>query len=118
MREHNLSCSRSRGESSVFVLDSKTSECLHYEHIQGFPRTSTITIPREILTAHPEIDIRNDLIDCCIDVCSVEVIIDLTISLIVLSNQKKKKKLLSRFFHCFKTTLIISISEETLFMGF
>ncbi|KAJ7285945.1 nucleotide-diphospho-sugar transferase [Mycena rebaudengoi] len=46
---------RAQGDSSVFVLDAETSECLHYEH------------------AHPEIDIRNDLIDCSIDVCSVEV---------------------------------------------
>lgn len=97
----------------MFVLDSKTSECLHYEHIQGFPRTTTITIPREILTAHPEVDIRNDLIDCYIDVCSVEVIIDLTFFFFMHSNL-----LLSRFLHCFKTTLIISISEETLFMEF
>lgn len=80
VRDYNQSCSRARGESSVFVLDSKTSECLHYEHIQGFPRTTAITIPREILTAHPEVDIRNDLIDCYIDVCSVEVIIDLAFS--------------------------------------
>lgn len=88
---YNLSCSRARGESSVFVLDSKSSECLHYEHIQGFPRTTTITIPREILTAHPEVDIRNDLIDCYIDVCSVEVIIDF--SLVMLANLKEKKNL-------------------------
>ena len=84
VRGYKLSCSRARGESSVFVLDSKTSECLHYEHVQGFPRTSTITIPREILTAHPEVDIRNDLIDCYIDVCSVEVIIVLTFSFVLL----------------------------------
>lgn len=58
----------------MFVLDSKTSECLHYEHMQGFPRTTSITIPRAILTTHPEVEIRNDLIDCSIDVCSVEVI--------------------------------------------
>jgi translation initiation factor eIF-2B subunit epsilon len=30
-------------------------------------------IPREVLESHPEIEIRNDLIDCSIDVCSVEV---------------------------------------------
>ena len=89
VRDYSLSCSRARGESSVFVLDSKTSECLHYEHIQGSPRTTTITIPREILTAHPEVDIRNDLIDCYIDVCSVEVIIDLIFSFTMLSGLKK-----------------------------
>ncbi|KAF8163214.1 nucleotide-diphospho-sugar transferase, partial [Crassisporium funariophilum] len=64
---------RARGESSIFVLDSETSECLHYEHVQGYPRKNGINIPREILEAHPEVEIRNDLIDCSIDVCSVEV---------------------------------------------
>ncbi|PPQ70755.1 hypothetical protein CVT25_000076 [Psilocybe cyanescens] len=64
---------RAKGESSVFVLDPKTSECLHYEHIQGYPATKSISVPREILTDHPEVDIRNDLLDCSIDVCSVEV---------------------------------------------
>ncbi|KAF8902045.1 nucleotide-diphospho-sugar transferase [Gymnopilus junonius] len=64
---------RPRGESSVFVLDPETSECLHYEHVQGYPRTKVVNIPREILEAHPEVDIRNDLLDCSIDVCSVEV---------------------------------------------
>lgn len=73
----------------MFVLDSQTSECLHYEHIQGYPRTTSITIPREILTAHPEVDIRNDLIDCSIDVCSVEVTNDVTSSLVLLLRKKK-----------------------------
>lgn len=64
---------RARGESAVFVLDPETSECLHYEHLQGYPAKKGINIPREILAAHSELDIRNDLLDCSIDVCSVEV---------------------------------------------
>lgn len=64
---------RSRGESGVFVLDPDTSECLHYEPVIGYPPKMHAGIPREILAEHPEVDIRNDLIDCCIDVCSVEV---------------------------------------------
>ncbi|KAI0647184.1 nucleotide-diphospho-sugar transferase [Trametes meyenii] len=64
---------RSRGESGVFVLDPDTSECLHYEPTIGYPATPSIKIPREILEEHPEVEIRNDLIDCSIDVCSVEV---------------------------------------------
>lgn len=64
---------RPRGETSVFVLDSETSECLHYEAVQGYPPKSHARIPREILNEHPEVEIRNDLIDCFIDVCSVEV---------------------------------------------
>lgn len=57
----------------MFVLDPETSECLHYEPVIGYPAKTHAKIPREILAEHPEVDIRNDLIDCCIDVCSVEV---------------------------------------------
>ncbi|KAJ7470669.1 nucleotide-diphospho-sugar transferase [Mycena latifolia] len=64
---------RAQGDSSVFVLDAETSECLHYEPVSAYPQTTMTRIPREVLEAHPEIDIRNDLIDCSIDVCSVEV---------------------------------------------
>jgi len=68
-----LDFGRSKGDSSVFVLDAETSECLYYEPVMGYPPTTLTRIPREILVSHPEIEIRNDLIDCSIDVCSVEV---------------------------------------------
>ncbi|KAL5529232.1 hypothetical protein ACEPAG_5217 [Sanghuangporus baumii] len=64
---------RPRGETSAFVLDSKTQECLHYEAIRGYPPQSHARMPREILKEHPELEIRNDLIDCGIDICSLEV---------------------------------------------
>ena len=64
---------RSKGEAGVFVLDAETSECLHYESVLGFPPTKHVQIPREVLAEHPEVEIRYDLIDCAIDVCSVEV---------------------------------------------
>lgn len=57
----------------MFVLDANTSECLHYEPVTGHPTKSIAHIPREVLAEHPEVEIRNDLIDCSIDVCSVEV---------------------------------------------
>ncbi|KXN85472.1 putative translation initiation factor eIF-2B subunit epsilon [Leucoagaricus sp. SymC.cos] len=62
---------RARGESSIFVVDPATSECLHYESITGFPSTKVAKMPREILAEHSEVEIRNDLIDCSIDVCVV-----------------------------------------------
>ncbi|KAL1667737.1 nucleotide-diphospho-sugar transferase [Schizophyllum commune] len=65
--------SRMKGDSSMFVIDPETSECLHYEHIPGYPLKKHAHIPREIFAEHPEVEIRNDLIDCQIDVCSVEV---------------------------------------------
>jgi translation initiation factor eIF-2B subunit epsilon len=64
---------RSRGESSVFVLDKATSECLHYVPLLGHPPTSVVRIPRELFKNHSKISIRNDLIDCSIDICSPEV---------------------------------------------
>ncbi|TDL27353.1 nucleotide-diphospho-sugar transferase [Rickenella mellea] len=64
---------RPQGETSVFVLDAETSQCLHYESVPGHPPKAKAHIPREILVEHPEFDIRNDLIDCGIDICSVEV---------------------------------------------
>lgn len=69
---HERTC-RSRGDSAVFVLDAQTSECLHYEPVTGYPPTTLARIPREILAEHPEVELRNDLIDCSIDICSVEV---------------------------------------------
>lgn len=64
---------RSRADYGIFVLDSQTSQCLHYEAAVGYPPTRRVQIPRDVLAEHPEVEIRNDLIDCCIDVCSVEV---------------------------------------------
>ncbi|KAF5391348.1 hypothetical protein D9757_002006 [Collybiopsis confluens] len=64
---------RSRADSAIFVLDSGTSECLHYQPVMGYPPASVAAIPREILATHPDIEIRNDFMDCSIDICSVEV---------------------------------------------
>ncbi|TFY50681.1 hypothetical protein EVG20_g11387, partial [Dentipellis fragilis] len=64
---------RSRGDSAVYVMDTDTSECLHYEAVTGYPPKSIARIPREVLDNHRNIEIRNDFIDCAIDVCSVEV---------------------------------------------
>ncbi|KAI0256752.1 nucleotide-diphospho-sugar transferase [Lactifluus subvellereus] len=62
---------RSKADSAVFVLDQDTSECLHYEPTTGYPPKKIAKIPRDILGTHPNIEIRNDLIDCSIDVPSL-----------------------------------------------
>jgi translation initiation factor eIF-2B subunit epsilon len=56
----------------VFVLDQDTSECLHYEPVTGYPPKHIARIPRDILEGHPNLEIRNDLVDCSIDVCALE----------------------------------------------
>ncbi|KZT60474.1 nucleotide-diphospho-sugar transferase [Calocera cornea HHB12733] len=61
------------GDASVFVLDPTTSECVHYESILAEPAKRSIMLPREVMEKHHEVEVRNDLIDCSIDVCSVDV---------------------------------------------
>jgi len=61
------------GESSIFVIDEKTSECLYYDSLKLFPRKRRMVVSMEVFDKHSNVQIRNDLIDCQIDICSVEV---------------------------------------------
>ncbi|KAG2171432.1 hypothetical protein INT43_009093 [Umbelopsis isabellina] len=65
--------SRARGEESIFVIDPTTSECVHFEPLETFPRTKRVDLNTEIFERHTEIECRNDLIDPLIDICSMEV---------------------------------------------
>ncbi|KAJ3068743.1 hypothetical protein HK102_007097, partial [Quaeritorhiza haematococci] len=65
--------SRARGEECLFVLDAKTNECLQYESLEMYPRRRKVGLNAELFKHHPELAIRNDLIDCQIDICSIEV---------------------------------------------
>ncbi|KAI1312621.1 hypothetical protein EDD11_002930 [Mortierella claussenii] len=68
--------SRSVGDGSLFVLDQASKECLHYQPVKAFKSTRQdrrMTMDMEIFEKHPEIQIRNDLMDCQVDICSVEV---------------------------------------------
>jgi translation initiation factor eIF-2B subunit epsilon len=57
---------------STFVLDPTKDRCLHYEEAsRGTQFTSQID--PELLKA-PEIDVRQDLIDCRIDICTPDVL--------------------------------------------
>lgn len=64
--------------SPVFVIDPTKDRCVHYEEIRSkreAPGAPThLTIDPELLTSHGEIDIRQDLIDCNIDICTPEVL--------------------------------------------
>lgn len=56
-----------------FVVDPDTDACVHYEQLR--PRESPrLDIPEEVLKEHVEIDVREDLIDCGIDICTPEVL--------------------------------------------
>ncbi|CAG8591404.1 4095_t:CDS:2 [Cetraspora pellucida] len=62
-----------QGESPIFVLDGKTNECVHCETVELCPRKRRITMDMEVFKKHADVQIRNDLIDCQVDMCSVEV---------------------------------------------
>ncbi|PVG02792.1 nucleotide-diphospho-sugar transferase [Serendipita vermifera] len=63
---------RPKGENAIFTLDADTKECLHYEGVPAVPKLSNATIPKALLKGH-ELEVRYDLIDCGIDVCSADV---------------------------------------------
>jgi len=63
---------RPKGETAVFTLDAETNECLHYEGVPAVPKLGKASIPKALLKGR-ELEVRYDLIDCGIDVCSADV---------------------------------------------
>ncbi|CCO28051.1 translation initiation factor eIF-2B epsilon subunit [Rhizoctonia solani AG-1 IB] len=60
-------------EKNIFVLDAHTNECVYYEYQQANPPKQKFSFLREIFNKHPDVDVRTDLMDCSIDICSVDV---------------------------------------------
>ena len=56
----------------TFVIDPTRERCLHYEEVPA-ALSSHPTMDPEILS-YPEIDIRQDLFDCRIDICTPDVL--------------------------------------------
>ncbi|MCJ1391974.1 hypothetical protein MMC18_008487 [Xylographa bjoerkii] len=66
---------KSRGRRPVFVIDPKKERCLHYEEMTRRPAGGRyINIDPELLSTHGEIEIREDLIDCYVDICTPDVL--------------------------------------------
>lgn len=67
---------KSSSFAPVFVIDPTKDRCLHYEeiHYHSPERPNHLTIDTEIITSHAELDIRQDLIDCSIDICTPDVL--------------------------------------------
>ncbi|KAG8895449.1 hypothetical protein FRC01_012355, partial [Tulasnella sp. 417] len=59
------------GDATVIVMNAETSQCVHYEYMQ---RDKTdFDLPAEVITKHRDLDVRIDLLDCGIDICSPDV---------------------------------------------
>lgn len=55
----------------MVVLDAETSQCVHYEHVP-YGKTE-FELPAEVISAHRDMDVRIDLLDCGIDICTPDV---------------------------------------------
>jgi len=67
-----LTC-RCQADLGVFCIDPKTDRCVYYEEMVRHGRKKQISMPPELFKRHPQIEIRGDLIDCSIDICSPDV---------------------------------------------
>ena len=66
---------KSKGSRPVFVIDPNAERCLYYEEMGSRRgRSRHITLDPELLTSNAEIDVRDDLIDCHIDICTLDVL--------------------------------------------
>lgn len=66
---------KSAGRRPVFVLDPSKERCLHYEETNCNTGGGTnIDIDPDLLSSYSELEIREDLIDCYIDICTPDVL--------------------------------------------
>ena len=66
---------KSRGRRPVFIIDPKKERCLHYEEMTRRPAGGRyVNIEPELLSTYGEIDVREDLIDCYVDICTPDVL--------------------------------------------
>ncbi|KAL8768446.1 MAG: hypothetical protein Q9209_005352 [Squamulea sp. 1 TL-2023] len=66
---------KTASQRPVFVLNPNTDRCLHYEEIYSAGRQGRqVTLDPELLSPHSEIEVREDLIDCHIDICTPDVL--------------------------------------------
>lgn len=65
---------KSKGITPVFVIDPRKNRCLHYEEMNPLQANKYVNIDPDLLTEHTEMEIRTDLIDCGIDICTPDVL--------------------------------------------
>lgn len=67
--------SKSTGRKPVFVIDPEAERCVHYEE-SGHQKNENryIKLDPALLTAHGQLEVRGDLIDCYIDICTPDVL--------------------------------------------
>ena len=66
---------KSKARQPVFIIDPQADRCLHYEEIgQRKGGSHYVTLDPDLSKEHAEIEVREDLIDCYIDICTPDVL--------------------------------------------
>jgi translation initiation factor eIF-2B subunit epsilon len=65
---------KSQGITPVFVIDPSKKRCLHYEEMHPLQANKYVNLDPDLLSEHSEMEIRTDLIDCGIDICTPDVL--------------------------------------------
>ncbi|KAL1310843.1 hypothetical protein AAFC00_001077 [Neodothiora populina] len=65
---------KSQDITPVFVIDPTKDRCVHYEQMRPHQTSRFVNIDPDILKEHAEIEVRQDLIDCGIDICTPDVL--------------------------------------------
>ncbi|KAI4137454.1 MAG: hypothetical protein L6R39_007277, partial [Caloplaca ligustica] len=69
---HRTKATRKR---PVFVINPTIDRCLHYEEIHASGNSERyINLDPGLLSEHAEIEVREDLIDCSIDICTPDIL--------------------------------------------
>lgn len=64
---------RARSGAGLFVIDEPTGQCIRYESAPNADHLGSFDIDYEVLSHHNTISLRNDLIDCHIDICAPDI---------------------------------------------
>jgi translation initiation factor eIF-2B subunit epsilon len=60
------------GDDSLFIMNSSTNEILYYHGLDGrMPKSCSLDL--DVFDKNDELEARMDLVDCRIDICSIEV---------------------------------------------
>lgn len=65
---------KAHGVEPVFIIDPTKNRCLHYEEMHPLQANRYVNIDPDLLNDHREMEVRTDLIDCGIDICTPDVL--------------------------------------------
>ena len=60
-------------DESLFIMNSNTSEIVYYHGLEGRHSKTRFNLDLDVFDKNDELEARIDLLDCRIDICSIEV---------------------------------------------